>query len=254
MASENTAFPVETVDKREVDRFRAIADDWWAPRGKFRPLHQITPVRLACIREQILAQIGGDERALKPLDGLTIADIGCGGGLVAEPLARLGAQVTGIDPGEENIAAARAHAAAQGLPIEYRAGASQDLAAEGRSFDCVIAFEVIEHVPDTRDFLKSCAALVRPGGLMLLSTINRTAKAYMLAIVGAEYVLGWLPRGTHRWDRFVTPAEMDEGLRAAGLHPIGHRGMVLNPLAGEWRLSADTDVNYFTAATKPGPD
>ena len=242
---------MDTVDKVEVDRFGSIAGDWWNPRGTFRPLHQITPQRLSYIRERVLDHRGGDANDRKPFAGLSIADIGCGGGLVAEPLARLGATVTGVDPGAENIAAARAHAEAQDLAIAYRVGTSHDLAAEGDQFDCVIAFEVIEHVPDADVFLQSCAALLRPGGLMLLSTLNRTAKSYLLAIIGAEYVLRWLPRGTHRWDRFVTPAEMDASLLRCGLRPAGHRGMVLNPLTGAWRLATDTDVNYFTAATKP---
>jgi 2-polyprenyl-6-hydroxyphenyl methylase/3-demethylubiquinone-9 3-methyltransferase len=242
---------VETVDKVEVERFAIHAAEWWDSRGKFRQLHEISPVRLGFIRERVLRHFGRDERALRPFSGLTIVDIGCGGGLVAEPLARLGATVTGVDPATENIAAAKLHAESRGLSIAYRAGTSHDLANEGAQFDCVIAFEVIEHAPDARAFLASCAALARPGGLVLLSTLNRTAKSYALAIVAAEYVLGWLPRGTHRWDRFVTPAEMDEHLRECGLDAAGHRGMSLNPLTGEWRLTDDTDVNYFTAATRP---
>jgi 2-polyprenyl-6-hydroxyphenyl methylase / 3-demethylubiquinone-9 3-methyltransferase len=242
---------VETVDKVEVERFTGQAAEWWDRNGKFSMLHQITPVRLAYIREQVLPHFGRDERTVKPFSGLSFVDIGCGGGLVAEPLARLGAAVTGIDPGLENIAAAKAHSEARGLFIDYRIGSSHDLAAEGKQFDCVVAFEVIEHTPAPDAFLASCAALARPGGLVLLSTLNRTAKAFALAIAGAEYVLRWLPRGTHRWDRFVTPAEMEEGLRKCDLAPISHRGMSLNPLSGEWRLGDDTDVNYFTAAAKP---
>jgi 2-polyprenyl-6-hydroxyphenyl methylase/3-demethylubiquinone-9 3-methyltransferase len=242
---------VETVDKVEVERFTAQAAEWWDPRGKFRTLHQITPVRLAYIREQALPHFGRDEHTIRPFSGLSFVDIGCGCGLVAEPLARLGATVTGIDPGPENVAAAKAHADISGLSIDYRITTSHDLVAEERQFDCVIAFEVIEHTPDPQAFLESCAALARPGGLVLLSTLNRTAKAFALAIAGAEYVLRWLPRGTHRWDRFVTPAEMEDGLRKSGLEPSGHRGMNLNPFGGEWRLGDDTDVNYFTAASKP---
>lgn len=243
---------VETVDKLEVERFAGAASHWWDARGPFAPLHAITPIRLSFIREALLGHFGGDARAIKPFAGLSVVDIGCGGGLVAEPLARLGAAVTGIDPGEENIAAAAAHASAQGLPIAYRAITSHDLVRDGAQFDCVIAFEVIEHVPDIAAFLESCATLVRPGGLVLLSTINRTAKSFALMIVGAEYLLRWVPRGTHRWDRFVTPTELDGALCGCGLTPAGRRGMALNPLNGDWRLNEDTDVNYFVMATRTG--
>ena len=243
---------MDKVDKAEVERFAGHAAEWWDPHGKFAPLHHITPTRLAYLREEMLRHFGGDVRSPRPFSGVSVVDIGCGGGLVSEPLARLGATVTGVDPGPENIAAAQAHATAQRLPITYRAGTSHDLASEGRQFDCVIALEVIEHVPDIDAFLKSCAALARPGGLVLLSTLNRTAKAFALLIVGAEYILRWLPRGTHRWDRFITPREMDDALCRTGLTPAGQRGMVLNPLAGAWRLDDDDlDVNYFAAATKP---
>jgi 2-polyprenyl-6-hydroxyphenyl methylase / 3-demethylubiquinone-9 3-methyltransferase len=242
---------VDSVDKAEVARFDAVAAEWWNPKGKFAPLHDLTPIRLRYLREQMLHYSGGDASAAKPFSGVSVVDIGCGGGLVAEPLARLGASVTGIDPGPENIAAAKAHAKARGLDIAYRVGTSYDLVAEGRHFDCVISLEVVEHVPDVAAFLESCAALARPGGLVLLSTLNRTVKAFALLIVGAEYILGWLPRGTHRWDRFITPAELNEALRKAGLEPSANCGMVMNPLTREWRLSSDTDVNYFAVATKP---
>jgi 2-polyprenyl-6-hydroxyphenyl methylase / 3-demethylubiquinone-9 3-methyltransferase len=243
---------VETVDKVEVERFATVATEWWNPRGSFAALHAITPIRLSYIREQLLSHFGGDARSSRPFAGLSVVDIGCGGGLVAEPLARLGASVTGVDPGEENITAARSHASAQDLAISYRVATSFDLVREGQQFDCVIAFEVVEHVPDVPAFLQSCAALARPGGLVLLSTLNRTAKSFALLIVGAEYVLRWVPRGTHSWRRFITPAELDEGLRTSGLTPAGHRGMTLSPLAGTWRLADDLDVNYFAAATKLG--
>lgn len=238
------------VDKVEVQQFTEKASEWWNPDGDFATLHAIGPARLTYIRQALLAHFRLDTRAVKPFAPLSIADIGCGGGLVCEPLARLGARVTGIDPGPENIAAAQAHASAQGLGIDYRAGTSFDLAAEGRLFDCVTAFEVLEHVPDIDAFTRSCAAILRPGGLLLVSTINRTAKSFALMIVGAEYVLRWVPRGTHRWDRFVRPAELDAALGAAGLVPGGHRGLVLSPLHG-WRLSGDVDVNYFASATRP---
>jgi len=240
-----------TLDQREVERFRALAAKWWDPEGDFAPLHAIGPERLRFLREAVIRHFGRDARAAQPLEGLRIADIGCGGGLVAEPLARLGASVTGIDPAEENVAAARAHAQQSGLEIDYRAARVEDLASEGAQFDAVIALEVVEHVPDVAAFIAVCAKVFRPGGLMLLSTINRTAKAFALAIVGAEYVLRWLPRGTHQWDRFVTPEELRDALARSGLRPVDTRGLSYNPLTREWRLSADTSVNYFMAAAKP---
>jgi 2-polyprenyl-6-hydroxyphenyl methylase / 3-demethylubiquinone-9 3-methyltransferase len=242
---------MNNVDKTEVERFAAIAAEWWNPRGKFRPLHLLNPVRLSYLREQIMAHTGRDGLGPKPLAGLTILDVGCGGGLISEPLARLGAAVTGLDPAEENIAVARAHAAEQGLGIEYIAGTTDDPGLTGRQFDCVSALEVVEHVPDVTQFLRSCAALVKPGGLFLTSTINRTAKSYALAIVAAEYVLRWLPRGTHQWSRVVTPAELRGHMMAAGLDPLGERGMVYNPFSGAWSLSGDCDVNYLAAAVRP---
>jgi 2-polyprenyl-6-hydroxyphenyl methylase/3-demethylubiquinone-9 3-methyltransferase len=240
-----------TLDEREVERFRALAAKWWDPEGEFAPLHAIGPERLRFLREQLVRHFGRDANAARPLEGLRIADIGCGGGLVSEPLARLGASVTGIDPAEENVAAARAHAAESGLEIDYRAARVEDLAAEGAKFDAVIALEVVEHVPDVPAFVGVCAQVLRPGGMMLLSTINRTAKAFALAIVGAEYVLRWLPRGTHQWDRFVTPDELADALRASGLRVVDTRGLTFNPLTREWRLSGDTGVNYFMSAAKP---
>lgn len=240
-----------TLDEREVERFRALAAKWWDPEGEFAPLHAIGPERLRFLREQLVRHFGRDANAARPLEGLRIADIGCGGGLVSEPLARLGASVTGIDPAEENVAAARAHAAESGLEIDYRAARVEDLAAEGAKFDAVIALEVVEHVPDVPAFVGVCAQVLRPGGMMLLSTINRTAKAFALAIVGAEYVLRWLPRGTHQWDRFVTPEELHDALAASGLTETARRGLTYNPLSRAWRLSDDTSVNYFMAAAKP---
>lgn len=240
-----------TLDEREVERFRALAAKWWDPEGEFAPLHAIGPERLRFLREQLVRHFARDGNAARPLEGLRIADIGCGGGLVSEPLARLGASVTGIDPAEENVAAARAHAADSGLEIDYRAARVEDLAAEGAQFDAVIALEVVEHVPDVPAFIGVCAQVLRPGGMMLLSTINRTARAFALAIVGAEYVLRWLPRGTHQWDRFVTPEELGDALRGSGLRVVETRGLTFNPLTREWRLSNDTGVNYFMSAAKP---
>lgn len=238
------------IDDTEVARFRAIAAEWWDPNGKFRPLHQIGPVRLEFIRDELLRHFAL-KPGLKSLTGLRLLDIGCGGGLISEPLTRLGGSVTGIDPGAENVAIARAHAEPQGLAIDYRAVTAEDLVAAGEQFDAVICLEVVEHVPDVGAFLKTCAALVRPGGLMVLSTINRTLKSYALAIVAAEYVLGWLPRGTHQWDRFVTPDELARFLTQAGLSPPRFSGMAYTPLRDAWTLTPDTNVNYLASATCP---
>jgi 2-polyprenyl-6-hydroxyphenyl methylase/3-demethylubiquinone-9 3-methyltransferase len=243
-----------TLDPAEIERFARLAAEWWDTGGKFRTLHLIGPARMTFLRDQLLQHFrkppNGPKPLTRPLAGLSILDIGCGGGLVCEPLARLGAAVTGIDPALENIEAARRHAEAQGLTVSYRAARVEELAGEGRTFDAVSCLEVVEHVPDVGGFLKSCAGLLRPGGLMLLSTLNRTVKAYLLAIVGAEYVLGWLPVGTHQWERFVTPDELARHLKGAGLCPPIFQGLVYNPLADTWSLSADTDVNYFAAASK----
>lgn len=240
-----------TLDPAELERFARFASEWWDVTGKFRTLHQIGPARLTFLRDAMAKHFGRAGTGLRPLQGLAILDVGCGGGLVCEPLARLGATVTGIDPAADNIEAARRHAAGQGLAIDYQCKRVEDLAAEGRTFDCVACLEVVEHVPDVGAFLKMCAGLVRPGGLMLLSTINRTVKAYVLAIVGAEYVLRWLPVGTHQWERFVTPEELTRHLQAAGFGVPALEGLVYSPLADNWSLSPDTDVNYFAAAAKP---
>jgi 2-polyprenyl-6-hydroxyphenyl methylase/3-demethylubiquinone-9 3-methyltransferase len=242
--------PEATLDDAEIARFARHAEDWWDEKGKFRPLHQIAPVRLAFLRDEMVRHFGLAPRRRRPLEGLEVLDVGCGGGLICEPLARLGARVSGLDPAPESIAAARRHAAGQGLAIDYRLGRIEDLAAEARRFDALVCLEVIEHVPDPAAFLSTAAVLLRPGALFLASTINRTLKAYLLAIVAAEYILRWLPAGTHRWDRFVTPAELTAHLAAAGLAAGTLKGLVYNPLAGRWTLSADTDVNYFLAAEK----
>ena len=239
------------VDAEEVARFQRLAQAWWDPTGEFRPLHQIGPARLAFVRGALTGHFARDEKSRRPLTGLSALDVGCGGGLLSEPLTRLGASVTGIDPGETNIAIAQEHAAAQGLAIDYRATTAEALAAAGETFDVVLALEVVEHVPDVGAFVRTCASLVRPGGMLVLSTLNRTVKSYALAIVAAEYVLGWLPRGTHQWDRFVTPDELTRYLADAGLAPPTFKGMVYNPFRDDWSLADDTDVNYLASAAKP---
>ncbi len=236
-------------DERELASFRAGAQQWWDPEGSFKPLHALQPVRIRFIRDHLVTHFGRDGRSLKPLEGMGIADIGCGGGLLCEPLARLGAQVTGVDPVADSIETARRHAEGQGLAIRYAVGTAEDLA--GEVFDAVISMEVVEHVPDLGAFLKACATILKPGGLLLLSTINRTARSYALAIVGAEYILRWLPRGTHRWEKFVTPEELRRALAEAGLELVETRGCVFNPLGDGWQLSSDIAVNYFAAARKP---
>ncbi len=238
-----------TLDREEVARFAKLGGEWWDPKGPFMPLHRINPVRLTYIRDQLCAHFGRDPRQGKSLEGLSLLDIGCGGGLVCEPLARLGAKVTGIDPGAESIDAAKAHAAAGGLVIDYQAATAEELAARGQSYDAVLLLEVVEHVPDVPKFLQRVAPLVHPKGVMILSTLNRTLKAYALAIVGAEYILRWLPVGTHQWERFVTPGELRSSLRGAQLKLNDTTGMIYDPFADEWRLGRDTDVNYFATAT-----
>jgi 2-polyprenyl-6-hydroxyphenyl methylase/3-demethylubiquinone-9 3-methyltransferase len=240
-----------TIDRDEVDRFARLAETWWDPDGEFRPLHKLNPVRLAFIRDRLAAHFGRDTRSTRPFDGLRILDIGCGGGLASEPLARLGAAVTGIDAGAATIAAARRHAEAAGLAIDYREAAAEDLAAAGERFDAVIALEVVEHVADPQLFLGATAALVRPGGGLVAATINRTPKAFVFAIVGAEYVLRWLPRGTHQWRKFLRPSELASGLRPHGLAIGELAGLTYDPLRDLWTLTSDLDVNYMLFATKP---
>lgn len=239
-----------TLDADEVRRFERLAKDWWDMKGPFKPLHRINPVRLTYIRDQLCKRFGRDPNQAGSLKGLKILDIGCGGGLVCEPLTRLGAEMTGIDPAEESIKAARIHAEGAGLAIGYEAITAEAMAARGETFDAVLLLEVVEHVPDVPAFLRGIAPLVRSGGVLILSTLNRTLKAYALAIVGAELILRWIPAGTHQWERFVTPAELNAAIRSAGLAPSDVRGMVYNPLTDVWRLSSDTDVNYFATALR----
>lgn len=236
------------IDEDEVARFSALAEQWWDPDGSFRPLHKINPVRVRYVRDALAAKAGRNPDGDAPLAGFAILDVGCGGGLLSEPLTRLGATVTGIDPSERNIAIAADHARRLGLAIEYRCATVEDLAAESRRFDAVVALEVVEHVPDVAAFVAACAALAKTDATLVFATLNRTAKAFALGIVGAEYVLGWVPRGTHRWRRFVRPSELSRALDRAGARLTALSGMSYDVLSGEWRLSKDLSVNYLTSA------
>ncbi|HAJ45969.1 MAG TPA: bifunctional 3-demethylubiquinol 3-O-methyltransferase/2-polyprenyl-6-hydroxyphenol methylase, partial [Alphaproteobacteria bacterium] len=228
-----------TLDPAEIARFSALAAEWWNPRGKFGVLHKFNPVRLAFIRETAIAHFGRPEKALRPFEGLRLLDIGCGGGLLSEPMARVGFSVLGADGSAKNINTASVHAAEQSLSIDYRNTTAEDLVAAGERFDVILNMEVVEHVADVGLFLRSCAQMLNPGGLMFVATINRTPKAFALAIVGAEWVLGWLPRGTHDWDKFVKPEELTAPLRAEGMRITRMTGVAYYPLMGEWRLTAD---------------
>ena len=241
-----------TVDQAEVAQFDRLAAQWWDQRGPMAMLHKFNPVRLGYIRDRITSHYHRDAKQLKCLDGLRMLDIGCGGGILSEPLARLGANVTGADPAQGNIEVARRHAAQAGLDIDYRATVAEALADAGEQFDVVLAMEVVEHVTDVPLFVRRCAEMVKPGGLMIAATLNRTLKSFALAIVGAEYVLRWLPRGTHRWDKFVTPNELEIAMEQAGLRVIDDRGVIYNILADAWQLSTDTDVNYLMTAERGG--
>jgi 2-polyprenyl-6-hydroxyphenyl methylase/3-demethylubiquinone-9 3-methyltransferase len=239
-----------TVDAREVEQFARLGARWWDPKGPMAALHKFNPVRLAYIRDQAVERFGRDARKLDCLKGLRVLDIGCGGGILAEPLARLGAEVVGADPAAENIDVARAHAEQSGVTIDYRATTAEQLAAQKERFDIVLAMEVVEHVTDVNAFVSTCALMVKDGGLLILATINRTMKSFALAIVGAEYILRWLPRGTHQWDKFVTVEELELAVEQAGLDVIGERGVIYNLLADRWQLSSDMDVNYMLVATR----
>jgi 2-polyprenyl-6-hydroxyphenyl methylase/3-demethylubiquinone-9 3-methyltransferase len=240
-----------TIDQVEVDRFSAMAAEWWDPAGKFRPLHKFNPVRLTYIRDLVSAQFGRDPKAHRPLEGLRILDIGCGGGLLSEPMARMGADVLGADASEKNIGIAKAHAAGSGVPVDYRAVTAEALAEAGETFDVVLNMEVVEHVSDVEFFLTTCASMVRPGGMTFVATINRTMKAAALAIFAAENVLRWLPRGTHQYEKLVRPEEIERPLNASGLTVTDRTGVFFNPLLNQWNLSKDMDVNYMMVARRP---
>jgi 2-polyprenyl-6-hydroxyphenyl methylase/3-demethylubiquinone-9 3-methyltransferase len=240
-----------TVDPAEIAKFEAMAADWWDPSGKFRPLHMMNPVRLDYICAQIDAEFGRDRRGADPFAGLRILDIGCGGGLLSEPMARLGATVVGADAAERNIPVAKLHAEQSGLTIDYRHTTAEALAAAGEVFDVVLAMEIVEHVADPQGFVTTCRNLLKPGGLMVMSTINRNAKSFVAAIVGAEWVMRWLPRGTHDWSKFITPDELYGLIRQAGLEPVDRKGFVFNPVSWQWSISdRDLSVNYVTAAVR----
>jgi 2-polyprenyl-6-hydroxyphenyl methylase/3-demethylubiquinone-9 3-methyltransferase len=240
-----------TVDPAEVERFSRIAAEWWDPAGKFAPLHRLNPLRIGYVRDRAAAHWRRDALGGKPLEGLSVLDIGCGGGLLSEPMTRLGAKVTGVDASSNNVRVAARHAEGQALAIDYRQGTAEALAETSAAFDIVLALEIVEHVADVDLFLQSCGRLVKPGGLLFLSTLNRTAKAWALAIAGAEYVLGWLPRGTHDWRKFLKPSEVVNGLRDAGIDAQEIVGVVYSPLSRAWSLNkSDLDVNYMLYGSK----
>jgi 2-polyprenyl-6-hydroxyphenyl methylase/3-demethylubiquinone-9 3-methyltransferase len=239
-----------TIDPAEVARFEALAETWWDPNGSMKVLHKFNPVRLAYIRDEACRRFGRDPRSPRSLEGLTILDVGCGGGVLSEPLARLGARVTGLDPAPTNVSVARLHAERAGLAVDYRNETVEAVAARGEAFDLVLAMEVVEHVADVQAFVNACVAAVKPGGCLAMATLNRTLRSFALAIVGAEYVLGWLPRGTHEWDKFVTPEELTAAIETAGFAVDDLTGVAYNPLRDSWSLSRDTAVNYMLLASR----
>ena len=242
-----------TVDPAEVAKFEAMAAEWWDPTGKFKPLHMMNPVRLDYITQQIAAEFARDLTGETPFAGLRLLDIGCGGGLLSEPMARLGAEVIGADAAEGNIKTASVHADQMGLEIDYRCTMAEALVEAGEQFDVVLAMEIVEHVADPQTFLTACQQLVKPGGLFICSTINRNAKSFAVAIVGAEHIMRWLPRGTHEWSKFITPDELQEMIGVAALENVDRKGFVFNPLGWSWSISdKDLSVNYVCAAVKPG--
>lgn len=245
--------PQSTVDPAEIEKFQAMAAEWWDVNGKFKPLHMLNPCRLDYITSQIAGEFDRDLKTDQPFAGLRILDIGCGGGLLSEPMARLGADVVGADAAERNIPVAQLHAEQSGLKIDYRHTTAEVMADAGEQFDVVLNMEVVEHVASPIDYLIACRQLLKPGGLHICSTLNRNPKSFMMAIIGAEHVMRWLPKGTHEWSKFITPDELFDLLNNAGLTPVDRKGFVFNPVAWSWRLSdRDLSVNYVTASTKPG--
>ena len=240
----------KTLDEAEIAKFSSIADDWWNPTGKFKPLHKLFPVRLSYIKELSCEHFAKDKNSTSAFQGLNIVDVGCGGGLLTEPMKRLGASVVGIDPSESNIQAAKSHAEKMNLSIDYRAETAEKLVKYREKFDIVLNMEVVEHVADVPLYMSQCAKLVKPGGLMFVSTINRTLKAYLLAIVGAEQILRWLPKGTHTYEKFLKPKELETLMTDDGLNLIDKCGVVFNPFYGHWNKSHDMDVNYMLCASR----
>jgi len=240
-----------TIDPTEVAKFEAMAAEWWDANGKFKPLHMLNPCRLDYITRQIAAEFDRDLTQSLPFKGLSILDIGCGGGLLSEPMARLGASVVGADAAPRNIPVAQLHAEQSGLSIDYRHTTAEDLAAAGERFDVVLNMEVVEHVSDPLGYLTACHDLLKPGGLMVCSTLNRNPKSFVMAIIGAEWVMRWLPKGTHDWNKFITPDELYALLRNAGLDPVDRKGMVFNPVSWSWSLSSrDLSCNYVTTSLR----
>jgi 2-polyprenyl-6-hydroxyphenyl methylase / 3-demethylubiquinone-9 3-methyltransferase len=239
-----------SLDPSEVEKFSKLAAEWWNPKGKFGILHVFNPVRLEYIKEQVCARLARDPLQPQPFQGLRLLDIGCGGGLLCEPMARLGAIVVGVDPSEKNIKTASVHAVEQGLQIDYRAGTAESLAAADEKFDVILNMEVIEHVVDPRAFTATCSKMLKPGGLMFVATLNRTLKSFGLAIVGAEYVLGWLPKGTHQWEKFIKPEELKAWLAENNVASKAETGVAYHPIGNQWRRTKGTDVNYMVVGQK----
>ena len=257
MSSKSTAndeasgSPATSIDPAEVEKFSRLAAEWWNPESQFKPLHKFNPVRLSYIKQQVCDHFDIDPKKPAPFTGLRMLDVGCGGGLLCEPMARLGAEIVGIDPAETNVEVARIHAASSGLSIDYRRTTAEELHAAGETFDVILNMEVVEHVADVDMFMRACIAMVRPGGLIFVATINRTLKAFALAILGAEYVLRWLPRGTHQYDKLVKPEEIRTIFDAQGLKLLDETGVSYNPLTDRWRLSGDMNVNFMALAARP---